>query len=62
MGKVCYCFGKPYTSGKYTIVQLYDPEFMRLKNIHDVEEEKRYWDDSIHKIVPTLQKNEHFER
>lgn len=38
------------TSGKYKIVQIYEPEFMRLKNIHDVDEDKRYWDDAIHKL------------
>ena len=40
------------TSGKYRIVQVYEPEFMRLKNIHDVDESKRYWDDSLHKLAP----------
>ncbi len=36
------------TSGKYKIIQIYEPEYMRMKNIIDVDDDKRYWDDSIH--------------
>lgn len=38
------------TSGKYRIVQIYEPEHMRMKNMIDVDEDKRYWDDSIPKF------------
>ena len=30
------------TSGKYKIIQIYEPEYMRLKNIFDVEEDMKY--------------------
>lgn len=39
------------TSGKYRIAHIYDPASMRVKNLIDVDEKKRYWDDSVHKIL-----------
>lgn len=30
------------TSGKFRLVQIYEPEFMRMKNIVDVSKEKQY--------------------
>ncbi len=38
------------TSGKYKIVQIYEPNFMRMKNLVDVDEIKRYWNDSVHRF------------
>lgn len=37
------------TSGKFKIIQIYEPNFMRLKNLIDVDESKRFWNDSLHK-------------
>lgn len=43
------------TSGKYRIVQIYEPEYIRMKNLIDVDEDKRYWDDAVHKLqVPEI--------
>lgn len=42
------------TSGKYKVVHIYEPEYMRMKNLFDVDEDKRYWDDSRHKIPSIL--------
>ncbi len=31
------------TSGKFRIVQIYEPGYMKMKNSMDVDESKRYW-------------------
>lgn len=38
------------TSGKFRITQIYEPAYMRMKNLVEVDESKRYWDDSVHKV------------
>jgi len=41
---------KNTTSGKYKIIEIYEPVYMRMKNLIDVEESKRFWNDSIHRF------------
>lgn len=36
------------TSGKFRITQIFEPVYMKMKNLVEVDESKRYWDDSMH--------------
>lgn len=45
------------TSGKFKIIQIYSPEHMRMKNLIDVDADKRYWNDASEKSLVNQDKS-----